>query len=112
MTVKDRLIELLESIPAAQRLYPEMFVDMLIENGVTIVVKCKDCRHARKSKDALEFDGVTPLCICDYSTMPNRWHEHCSWGEKRKQPIEKCLTCKKSDEGYCTYYICDYEPIN
>ena len=109
--IRNQLIELLESVPAAQRLYPDLFVDMLMENNVTIVVKCKDCRSMRQSDYALEFDGKTPLCECSYSSMVNRPHEYCSWGEKRKQPVEKCATCKKSDgKGYCRYRDCEYEP--
>lgn len=36
MNDREKLIELLESVPHPQRLYPDLFVDMLIENGVTI----------------------------------------------------------------------------
>lgn len=46
--------------------------------------RCGECRHGRKSADALEFDGVTPLCECGYMTLPHRWYEHCSWGEPRE----------------------------
>lgn len=84
MTDREKLIELLESVPHPQRLYPDLFVDMLIENGVRVVVQCKNCKYARESEYALEFDGVTPLCECDYCYMPNRWHEYCSWAEPKK----------------------------
>lgn len=47
------------------------------------VVRCKECRHAKESKDAFDWDGITPLCECSYMTQPNRWHEYCSWGERR-----------------------------
>lgn len=47
------------------------------------VVRCKDCKHARKSEDAFDWDGVTPLCECNYSRQPNRWHEYCSYGERK-----------------------------
>ena len=36
MTDREKLIELLETVPAHQRLYPDLYVDYLIENGVTI----------------------------------------------------------------------------
>lgn len=110
MTNREKLIELLESVPHPQRLYPDLFVDMLIENGVRVVVKCRDCKHMYQSEHARDWDGETPLCECGYSTMENRGYEYCSWGEKRKQPIEKCLTCKKSLRGKCLYRECDYEP--
>ncbi len=125
MTDKEKLLELLESIPHAQRLYPDLYVDMLIENGVKIdavsrdvhngvcaqfmwerdmaisqleehgipfggiapdvveVVRCKDCKYARESEDAYDWDGKTALCECGYSKMVNRWHEYCSWGKRK-----------------------------
>ena len=46
-------------------------------------VRCRDCKHARKSEDAFDWDGVTPLCECNYSRQPNRWHEYCSYGERK-----------------------------
>ena len=64
--VKSRL----ESIPAAD---------------VAPVVHCLDCKHARKSKEAFEFDAVTPLCECSYMKLPHRWYEYCSWGERRSE---------------------------
>lgn len=48
------------------------------------VVRCRGCKHARKSEDAFDFDGVTPLCECNYSRQPNRWHEYCSYGERKE----------------------------
>ena len=36
MTDRENLIELLEAIPHPQRLYPDLFVDSLIANGVTV----------------------------------------------------------------------------
>ena len=39
MTDREKLIELLESVPHPQRLYPDLYVDMLIENGVTVQTK-------------------------------------------------------------------------
>lgn len=36
MTDRENLIELLETIPHPQRLYPDLFVDSLIANGVTV----------------------------------------------------------------------------
>lgn len=41
---------------------------------------CRECKHGRNSTDAFEFGSLTPLCECDYMTLPHRWYEHCSWG--------------------------------
>jgi hypothetical protein len=40
---REKLIELLETVPHPQRLYPDLFVDSLIANGVTIKSDCEDC---------------------------------------------------------------------
>lgn len=48
------------------------------------VVRCRDCKYARKSEEAFDFDGETPLCECAYMTQPNRWHEFCSWGKRKE----------------------------
>ena len=84
MTVKDKLIELLESISAAQRLYPEMFVDMLIENGVTIVVKCKDCKH-RYNKE------YCPMCF----------EEAIEWDDDGYMETDYVMHDRTQDDGYC-----------
>lgn len=36
MSVKEKLVELLETIPHAKRIYPDLYVDELIANGVTV----------------------------------------------------------------------------
>ena len=83
MSIKEKLIELLEKVPHPQRLYPDLYVDMLIKNGVTIITECKDCKYVRESEDAIEFDGSTPLCECDFSKMINRPNEYCSWAVRK-----------------------------
>jgi hypothetical protein len=45
------------------------------------VVRCQECKHARKSEKVFDFNGGTPLCECAYMTLPHRWHEFCSFGE-------------------------------
>lgn len=36
MADREKLIELLETVPHPQRLYPDLYVDNLISNGVTV----------------------------------------------------------------------------
>lgn len=55
---------------------------------VAEVVRCAQCKHARESKDAFDWDGKTPLCECAYMTQPNRWHEYCSWGKRKEDEHE------------------------
>lgn len=65
---QDKVKEILKAIPAVD---------------AVPVVRCKECKYARKSEDAFDWDGITPLCKCSYMTQPNRWYEYCSWGERR-----------------------------
>ena len=47
--MREKLIELLESVPHAQRLYPDLYVDSLIANGVTVREEggCEYCLEDR-----------------------------------------------------------------
>lgn len=47
------------------------------------VVRCKDCKHGRKSDHAYAVDTAKPLCECNFMYGPHQWHEYCSWGERR-----------------------------
>ena len=47
------------------------------------VVRCRDCKHGRKSDHAYAVDTAKPLCECNFMYGPHQWHEYCSWGEWR-----------------------------
>ena len=81
MGMREKLIEIL-SVP----IYPhelvdpiEAVADYLIDNGVTIPVRCKDCKHY--DKDALWCDINSP----QLSESHMNWYEddYCSAGERR-----------------------------
>lgn len=65
----------------------KVLAEVLVNTAPTVdaeaVVRCEGCKHARKSEDAFDWDGVTHLCECNYSRQPNRWHEYCSYGEPK-----------------------------
>lgn len=58
-----------------------------IENApsvdAVVPVRCKDCKHGRKSDHAYAVDTAKPLCECNFMYGPHQWHEYCSWGERR-----------------------------
>lgn len=61
--VKDRLLELLESVPHAQRLYPDLYVDTLIENGVGIFPQTmweRDMAISQLKGHGIPFGGIAP----------------------------------------------------
>ena len=78
MTNKEKLVELLETIPYAQRLYPDLYVDMLIENGITIPVRCKDCKHMEKV-------GLNNHRYCNVWRHINGMGDdgYCNYGERK-----------------------------
>lgn len=78
MELKKKLIELLEAIPHPQRLYPDLFVDMLIENGVAIPVRCKDCKYynPKELECTIKFDS-------DGERLAMASHHYCSDGKRR-----------------------------
>lgn len=78
MELKKKLIELLELIPHPQRLYPDLYVDILIENGVTIPVRCKDCKYynLKDLECTIKFDS-------DGERLAMASHYYCSDGKRR-----------------------------
>lgn len=52
------------------------------------VVHCFECKHARKSEDAFDLDGITLLCECPYMAQPHRWHAYCSWAKPKRKKGE------------------------
>lgn len=81
--IKDVFSESPQEIPYLQAAKVLREVSDAPAADVGPVVRCEGCKHARKSEDAFDWDGVTPLCECNYSRQPNRWHEYCSYGERK-----------------------------
>lgn len=79
MKLKKKLIELLETVSHPQRLYPDLYVDVLIENGVEIPVHCKDCKYynSKESECTIKFDS-------DGERLSMAWYHYCSDGKRRK----------------------------
>ena len=73
MTDREKLIELLESVEHARRLYPDLYVDMLISNGV--VVREKGEWKPRFIYTGRRFDNCTQgvegweCSNCGYTTL-------------------------------------------
>ena len=84
MGMREKLIDLahdyFDSVPwyaDIADLNPEELIDHLIANGVTIPVRCNDCKHWQES-----VDGIHKWCplMMDKETKPD---DFCSYGERR-----------------------------
>ncbi len=75
--MREKLIELLSgfSIDTAEAV--EFVADYLIANGVTIPVRCKDCKHFWES-----FSG-THSCKLHKGLVGTKYDTFCSYGERR-----------------------------
>ena len=61
MDVREKLVELLEGVPHPQRLYPDLYVDNLIANGVTVQGRC------HKAESVISKTGL--MCTTCYSDI-------------------------------------------
>ena len=78
LAMSEKLIELLEEIPHPQRLYPDLYADHLIANGVTIPVHCHECKHWKN-----EINGCTEdKRFCDIGFYMVHKDGFCSFGER------------------------------
>ena len=64
MTDREKLIDMLESVEHARRLYPDLYVDMLIANGVVV-------REKGEWKPEMRYDigGMFGFTIAAILTM-------------------------------------------
>ena len=82
MTDRERLIELLEAIPHPQRLYPDLFVDSLIDNGVTVKGWIPvSVQKPEENKDVKVYNGghllLISVLVCGGNrgvNIANRFH--------------------------------------
>ena len=74
--MREKMIELLRNCPYRPRpnMMWELIADHLIANGVTIPVRCKDCKHY-----------MTIHCTCDGCCISDDWY--CADGERRTDEI-------------------------
>ena len=82
--MREKLIELVKNVRSKITAWhtAEDIADMLIANGVTIPVRCKDCRYYIP-----KVDGSVGFCkcgeVCGYLTTMRVADDFCSYGERR-----------------------------
>ena len=97
MTDRETIIDLLQDVQAkgfwsygtdmytgeegGHVMTPDLIADYLMENGVTIPVRCKDCIHW------YEREGVCLKIYSDGAVSPYAWQDRnpddfCSYGER------------------------------
>ena len=77
-TDREKLIKVLQNNPYGQYTYEE-FADYLISKGVTIPVRCGECRY----KDEIFFKGKG-FPICRVSGRATTETAFCSYGERKE----------------------------
>ena len=86
MGMREKLIELLINSPGLEVLFgsEEEFAknaDWLIANGVTIPVRCKECKHLVLTADGAHNPND---CVCDYWMADGlNDFDFCYYGERR-----------------------------
>ena len=90
MIEKEKLMDIIE---AATELYPdeiERIADHLIANGVTIPVRCKDCKHwIPEGPERCQALKAEPYGLCNRYPQRTDWHDttdyddFCSHGERK-----------------------------
>ena len=96
--IEEKLIELLESVPHAQRLYPDLYVTHLITNGVTV----QEWLSAKESPP--KVTGKYLVAYYDYGhwTIRDMWFitEYQGYALKRGKP---CWVVYDSEYGDIDY---------
>ena len=81
--LEDRRIEASEFLGSMNRGFGAWYADHLIANGVTIPVRCKDCKHWKNASKPLYCSEYMGDCIVDDEPV-NRWeYDFCSYGERK-----------------------------
>ena len=81
--MREKLIELLEDVWSADTW--EEIADYLISNGVTIPVRCHECKHWKN-----EINGCTEdKRFCDIGFYMVHKNGFCSFGERKTNEFER-----------------------
>ena len=80
--MKEKLIELLDGMAVMMEWQnSDALADHLIANGVTIPVRCKDCKHNEDCIRRIQFWGRNP--VLELNTTEYHPIDFCSYGERR-----------------------------
>lgn len=78
MTDREKLTDLIASyMEFVRTATPKEMATHLISNGVTLPVRCKDCKHNNESR-AIGESGMW----CDYWGTDPDPDDFCRWGER------------------------------
>lgn len=111
MSDKEKFLEFLDSVPAHQRLYPDLYADQLIDAGATFKdscvtetppVGCKFCRPVDQGGMCWQFDdGITLELRAGKLTLTT------ASGDDVIIPIPCCPICGASIESEEGVMVCD-----
>ena len=92
---REKLIEVLETIPHPQRLYPDLYVDRLIANGVTIHTWIPVSERKPTKEDAKVIDGYIIAILKGRKPNLIKWYEVATY----PQYFTKWMPIPKSPKG-------------
>jgi hypothetical protein len=94
MDVREKLVELLEEIPHPQRLYPDLYVDRIIEKGVTVqewIPVTERLPEDASTVLAVDSDGTTSSAY-----YVGRWH---SGGDLDEDAVTNWMPLPEAPKG-------------
>jgi hypothetical protein len=93
MDVREKLLELLEEIPHPQRLYPDLYVDRIIEKGVTVQEwisvndRLPEIVSTHKRYRSTIKKSIRVLCVCVQKSGKTMVKEgYCEWYNDYPEP--------------------------
>ena len=84
MDVREKLVELLTEFYGVDPMYlgagTNALIEYLIANGVTVVVRCKDCKYGE-----VDDADLPTQYLCNYHGADwNDENHFCSYGERKE----------------------------
>ena len=83
MSNKEKLIEIIQnSVGGCARNWAEIIADGLLANGVTVPVRCKECKHCEIVQD--QFDNDWYFCSNTKYHDEVKPDDYCSYGKRKE----------------------------
>lgn len=87
MTDKERITEVLKAYTkkhniSASVVILEEYAEELIRQGVTMPIRCKDCKYYKAQKQSVNWKNKKKYC-CRVVALKVNENDYCSYGERK-----------------------------